>query len=827
MKRFFTLLAIFGICATPMMKAQNFPDDPGTLMMDVTLSAETTTGDTLDMALTGGGAYAKGTQVTITAPERPGYTFVAWNDSIQGSTYTFTLTESVVFVAKYTHDQYHIKFVDADGNVLQEGQNFYGDVLDVEEIKPIHDNTDQYTYVFLGWEPEVAPVTGDQNYYAKYDTITNEYEIRFLDWDEEVLEIDTVAYGVMPQFKGQDPTRETAEGIIYTFNGWQPQLAEVTGEADYTAVYKMDTIQYQVTIIIDDQTRAQNATWGEEIELHATEIEGKHFTEWSTGDVDTMIVVTIVSDTTIVASYAVNTYEIRFNDWDDTTLEVDTIEHGAMPQYKGETPTREMVDGHVYTFTGWNPSIVAATADATYTAVYADSTLEYTVTIICGENTREQTVVHGTEITVTPDTIEGKHFMNWLDGNSEEIRLVMVISDTTFTAVYGDSYFSIPVTANAWTFFCLPMPAMGDLVYNADVIDASELVNPSWGAYNGATRASAKSGWETADASMLNPATGYIVYSEADGNLKLNVYTENLQTNTATVAVYQYEAEYEQNANWNFIGNPLFREISASNISADGNDASITIWNGTGYSNEMIGANGEATIQPMQAFFFQPSAGVSALTFGAQGQPAPARSAIEENSRIDIEATAGGYTDRTRVIFRSNSSLRYEAGRDASKFLTATAPVQLYFLDVDNVQCAQMVRPAGEDNMRLGYTLRQAGNITINMPVFAGEYELYDALTGRSYDLDEEFNIYSEAGTYNNRLELRPTPRAYTNVDNTTVQNFVVTNHGIYVLGSAPVSVYSMVGQLITTQQAQGLIVLTNGSYIVVSGEQAAKVVLQ
>ena len=155
------------------------------------------------------------------------------------------------------------------------------------------------------------------------------------------------------------------------------------------------------------------------------------------------------------------------------------------------------------------------------------------------------------------------------------------------------------------------------------------------------------------------------------------------------------------------------------------------------------------------------------MSFSGAQSPAPARTAqVEENSRIDIEATAGGYTDKTRVIFRSNSSLKYEAGRDASKFMTATAPVQMYFLDVDNVQCAQMVRPAGNDAMRLGYMIRTAGEMEINMPVYAEDYELYDALTDRSYNLSETVSIYSEAGTYNNRLSLRPIKRVPTAVDN-------------------------------------------------------------
>ena len=69
-------------------------------------------------------------------------------------------------------------------------------------------------------------------------------------------------------------------------------------------------------------------------------------------------------------TYTPPTYTVTFANWDGTELQSSQVEDGKMPIYSGETPVRPEDEQYTYTFSGWTPQIVAATADATYTAQY-------------------------------------------------------------------------------------------------------------------------------------------------------------------------------------------------------------------------------------------------------------------------------------------------------------------------------------------------------------------------------------------------------------------------------------------------------------------------
>ncbi len=785
MKKLFTIVALLGIFSAANMQAQDFPGDPGELKVDLVLYAadiEMQEDSIQGYEPVGAGVYNAGDVVTIQAQTIPGYTFLRWSDEEEAQARQITVNESLILAALYSHNSYTITFVNDNGEQITSGEFYYGDSIFAPEA-PIKEADEQFTYMFAGWIPTVNPtVTGSQTYQANFDTIVNSYAIRFRNWDDELLQIDTLEYGATPQFRGNDPVRESMDGVEYHFAGWEPQISPVTGEQDYYAQFTDQMIEYTVTFRQNDIDSTFTVTYNQQIELLAVALEGQHFVSWSDGVEDNPRLANIVSDTTFTALFATNTYEIRFLNWDETILQVDTLEHGTLPQFRGAEPAREDLEGVSYKFAGWAPEIQPATEDASYTAQFTSEAIDYNVIVIIDTDTTSRVANYGSTIELEASDNADRHFLQWEDGTTSAMRTVTIYSDTVFTATYGASFVDINVEAGQWAFFCLPQTNVGD-GWSRDMFVTDELSDVAWGTYNGAVRAQARSGWETAEA--FNALQGYIVYSSKAGRLRLNVYPEYINNSTVSVALNEYPAQFEQNANWNFVGNPINAEMGADGITVSGTDEpTATIWNGTGYDNMLI-TSADFKLQPLQAFFIQ-TAGAGQLTFsnsdngGMNNSPDPVPGGVggtprrapqvAENSRIDINATAGSYTDKTRVIFRSNSSVKYEAGRDASKFMTATAPVQMYFIDVDGVLCAQMVRPAGDDNMRLGYTLLNAGTIDINMPVYAEDYELYDALTDRTYDLYENVSIYSEKGTFNNRLSLRPVRKMPTAVDNTAAE---------------------------------------------------------
>ena len=85
------------------------------------------------------------------------------------------------------------------------------------------------------------------------------------------------------------------------------------------------------------------------------------------------------TETVTIGTYTVEdesetkTYTITWVNYDGTVLETDTVTEGDTPTYDGATPTRAEDSEYTYAFKGWDKTVVAATADATYTATYTQT----------------------------------------------------------------------------------------------------------------------------------------------------------------------------------------------------------------------------------------------------------------------------------------------------------------------------------------------------------------------------------------------------------------------------------------------------------------------
>ncbi len=275
------------------------------------------------------------------------------------------VTGDAVYTAQFDNahpvvNTYTVTWKNWDGTVLETDTDVpFGVTPAYDGDKPVREDG-QNTWVFIGWDPAVGPVTGDAVYTAKFENRqqpTDTYTIVWRNRDGSILETDeNVPYGEMPSYDGETPTYANAQ-YTWTFTGWDPEPAAVTGSTVYTAQFDMD---------------------------HPI----------------------------------LNTYTVIWKNWDGEVLETDeNVPYGQMPSYDGETPVREE-EAYVWTFTGWDPAVTAVTGNAEYTAVFNGESRIYTVTVTTdGHGTASASPVSGpagTLVTLTVNSVEDRYqFKEW------------------------------------------------------------------------------------------------------------------------------------------------------------------------------------------------------------------------------------------------------------------------------------------------------------------------------------------------------------------------------------------------------------------------------
>ncbi|MBO4453697.1 MAG: hypothetical protein J5761_01425, partial [Paludibacteraceae bacterium] len=285
----------------------------------------------------------------------------------------------------------------------------------------------QYTYTFKGWDAEFAAVTGEATYTATFSSTTNKYTVKFMNGEVE-LQSSEVEYGQTPAYTGATPTKAADAQYTYTFDGWDTEIAAVTGDATYTATFSSTTNKYTITFKNgEDVLQSSEVEYGQTPAYtgvtptkDATAQYTYTFKGWDTE------LAAVTGDATYTATFSstVNKYTITFKNGEEV-LQSSEVEYGATPVYEGEEPTKEATAQYTYEFAGWTPEIATVTGNAIYTAMFDSTVIE--------TPKQEQWIVWEQEL---PATLEVGNNTLWLEAEASSwLDVVFVSSDETIAKV--------------------------------------------------------------------------------------------------------------------------------------------------------------------------------------------------------------------------------------------------------------------------------------------------------------------------------------------------------------------------------------------------------
>ena len=138
-----------------------------------------------------------------------------------------------------------------DGTVLEVDKDLKkGTLPTYDGATPTKAATAEYTYTFAGWDAEIVPTEEiDVIYTATYNATKNRYTVTFKNEDGTILDSAQYEYGQTPVYNGNDPQKAATAKYTYAFNGWNRQIAAVTGDQEYVATFTSTINKYTIKFV--------------------------------------------------------------------------------------------------------------------------------------------------------------------------------------------------------------------------------------------------------------------------------------------------------------------------------------------------------------------------------------------------------------------------------------------------------------------------------------------------------------------------------------------------------------------------------------------------
>ena len=181
---------------------------------------------------------------------------------------------------------------------------------------------------------------------------------------------------------------------------------------------------------------------GTQVSVTATPNSGYSFSGWSNGSTANPVTVTLNSNTSITANFAlIPVYTITVS-----AEEGGSVSSNGGEYQQGTQVTLTATPDEGYEFSGWSDGsteatrVITASEDLTLTASFTELIISYTLTVTSGEggsvSSEGGEYNEGTEVTLTATADDGYRFTVWSDGSTEESITITLSEDTSIEAIF-------------------------------------------------------------------------------------------------------------------------------------------------------------------------------------------------------------------------------------------------------------------------------------------------------------------------------------------------------------------------------------------------------
>ncbi|MDY3196114.1 MAG: InlB B-repeat-containing protein [Paracholeplasma sp.] len=349
-----------------------------------------------------------GTNFVLPAPVKTGsdqvvYDFVHWlsNGEIITSLSNVKQNYLVEGVFEASYNYYVVTFVDGDNNIIEVQNVLRGDDAKSPMTQPIKETTDDFVYIFTGWDRAFTDIESDVTIRALFDERDKYNEVIFNDALGNELSRQTVEYG-LAALAPETPVKPMTAKFEYHFTGWDQTYDQIYSDLvinpTYEEVIRMFTVQFLDGDL--NEVLSVSVEYGKPVVAPTTATKTPSdtiyylFREWSNNNLTSItedLVITALFDE--VDRY----YTVRFLGIENSVeklLYTQTVEYGKDAFDPIKFLDYEVLDDfYIWAITGWDDTFTEIKASKDIHAVYGQVDRYYTVRFLNEDGSEIETQI--------------------------------------------------------------------------------------------------------------------------------------------------------------------------------------------------------------------------------------------------------------------------------------------------------------------------------------------------------------------------------------------------------------------------------------------------